>query len=85
MRPIVVGEIERGVRCVLQRIVVLRHAARFDVADFRPDRNHGVAKPVEFRLRFRFRRFDHQCAGHREAHRRRVEAVVDQPLGNIVD
>ena len=33
----------------------------------------------------RLGRLDHQRAGHRERHRRRVEAVVDQPLGDVVD
>ena len=30
-------------------------------------------------------RLDHQRAGDRERHRRRVEAVVDEPLGDVVD
>jgi hypothetical protein len=40
---------------------------------------------VELVLRFRFGRLDHQRARHREAHRRRVEAEVDQALGDVVD
>ena len=36
-------------------------------------------------LRFAFGRLDHQRAGDREAHRRRMESVVDQPLGDVVD
>jgi hypothetical protein len=31
----------------------------------------------------RFGRLDHDRAGHREAHRRRVEAVVHQALGDV--
>ena len=34
---------------------------------------------------FRFGRLDHQRARHRKAHGRRVEAVVDQALGDVVD
>ena len=32
----------------------------------------------------RFGRLDHQRARHREAHRRRVEAVVHEPLGDVL-
>ena len=80
-----VGKIARGVRRVLQRIVIFRQAAGFDVADFRSDRNHSVAKAVKLRLRFRFRRFDHQRTRDGEAHGRCMETIVDQPFGNIVD
>ncbi len=33
----------------------------------------------------RFRRLDHQRAGDRPAHGRRVEAAIDQALGDVVD
>jgi hypothetical protein len=45
----------------------------------------GVAEAVELGEVLALGRLDHQRAGHREAHRRRVEAVVDQPLGDVVD
>ncbi len=50
-----------------------------------PDRDHGIAEAVELRLQFGFGRLDHQRARHREAHGRGVEAVVDQPLGDVID
>ena len=48
-----------------------------------PDRDHRVAEPIELLLRFALGRLDHQRARHRERHRRRVEAVVHQPLGHV--
>ena len=51
----------------------------------RADRDHRVAEPVELAEVLGLGRLDHQRAGHRERHRRRVEAVVDQPLGDVVD
>ena len=49
------------------------------------DGDHRLAEAVELGQRLALGRLDHQRAGHREAHRRRVEAVVDQPLGDVVD
>src|SRR5262245_45063880 len=46
--PLVVGEIERGMRRVLERIVTLRHAPRLYLPDFLPDGDHGVAETVDF-------------------------------------
>jgi hypothetical protein len=45
--------------------------------------DHRGDEAVEFGLRFRFGRLDHDRAGHREADRRRVEAVVHQALGDV--
>ncbi|MPL94939.1 hypothetical protein SDC9_41102 [bioreactor metagenome] len=73
------------VRGAAQRAVLGADAARGDVVDLGPDRLHRGDEAVKLGLGFRFRRFDHQRAGHRPAHRRRVEAVVDQPLRDVVD
>ena len=46
---------------------------------------HGIAKAVEFSLRLRLRRLDHQGSGNRPAHGWRMEAAIDEPLGDVVD
>ncbi len=58
---------------------------RADLVDLGADRDHRVAEPVELAQVLALGRLDHQGAGHRERHRRRVEAVVDEPLGDVVD
>ena len=83
--PFFVDEIERSMRRIFERIVALWHASCFDLSDLLPDCDHGVAETVDLRFRFRFGRLDHQCAGHWKAHGRRMEAVVDQALCNVVD
>ena len=68
-------------------------AASFDLSK-RPSSTSAISSRIAImasqkrsssRLRFRFGRLDHQRARHRKAHGRRVEAVVDQPLGDVVD
>ncbi len=73
------------VRGVSQRRGFDLPAAIFDLGDLAPDRDHGVAKTIQLGLRFGFGRLDHQRARHRKAHGRRMKAVVDQPLCDIVD
>src|SRR5262245_38761846 len=83
--PLFVGKVERSMRRIFQRVVAPRHAPRFDLPDFLPDCNHGVAETVDLRFRFRFCRLDHQCAGDRKAHGRRMEAIVDQAFCDVMD
>ena len=45
--------------------------------------DHRVAEAIELGFVFALGGFDHQRAGHRERDRRRVEAVVDEPLRDI--
>ena len=71
-------------RRVHQRVVIRRPDAFLDLLDLAGNGKHRVAEPVDFGDRFRFRRLDHQCSGHRERHGRRVEAEIDQPLGDIL-
>ena len=85
VRPVVGGHRGRRVRRVLQRIVGAVERALLDRADLVADRDHRVDEAVELGLRLALGRLDHQRAGDREAHRRRVEAVVDQPLRDVVD
>ena len=61
------------------------HSPASIAADLVADRDHRVAEAVELAEVLALGRLDHQRAGHREAHRRCVEAVVDQPLRHVVD
>ncbi len=84
MGPGVRGDHRGRVRRVFQRIVGPVDAPLFDVPDFRADRDHRLHEAVQLGLRLRFGRFDHQRAGHRERHGRRVQPVVHQPLGHVL-
>ena len=74
-----------GVRRAAQRGVLGAPLPRADPVDLGPDRDHRVAEPVDLGEVLGLGRLDHQRAGDRERHRRRVEAVVDEPLGDVVD
>ena len=67
-----------------ERVVLDRPGSVADGGDLGGDLDHGVAEAVELAQRFRFGRFDHQGPGDRERHRGGVEAVVDQPLGDVL-
>ena len=73
------------VGCMFQRIVIFIHAAFLNFPNFVTNRNHRFTKTIDFFFGFRLGRFDHQCAWNRKVHGRRVKAVIDKPLGNIVD
>ena len=74
-----------GVRRMAQRTVADRPFAGRHPVDLGGDRDHRVAEAIELAQRLALGRLDHQGAGHREAHRRRMEPVVHQPLGDVVD
>src|SRR5215831_5629524 len=84
-RPIVVrkvlGRVRRQPKCRSRD----RDFARLDLGDLLADRDHGIAEPVELLLRFGFCRLDRQGARDWKAHRRSMEAVVDEAFGNIID
>ena len=61
------------------------HSPAADLVDLGADRDHRLAERVDLGQALALGRLHHQRAGHREAHRRRVEAVVGQPLGDVVD
>ena len=61
------------------------HSPDADAVDLGADRDHRVDEPVELGEVLGLGRLDHQRARDRERHRRRVEAVVDEPLGDVVD
>ena len=48
------------------------------------DRDHRVAEPVQFRLGLALGRFDHEGPRDREGKGRRVKAVIDQTLRDIL-
>jgi hypothetical protein len=72
------------VRGVAQRVVGPVVLPGGDLLDLGADGDHRVDEAVELALVLALGRLDHQRAGDREAHRRGVEAEVDQPLGDVV-
>ena len=80
-----VRQVQNAVRSIPQKVAFPWRSPLFDRSYLPTDRNHRLAEPVDFRERFRFRRLDHQRTGHRKAHGRRMETVVDEPLGDVVD
>ncbi|CUH41249.1 hypothetical protein RUM4293_00117 [Ruegeria atlantica] len=70
---------------VFQRVVLRVDLAVDDVLRFGPDGQHGVAEAVQLILGFRLGWLDHQGAGHRPGHGGRVEAGINQTLGDVVD
>ena len=51
----------------------------------RADADHRVDEAVDLAQVLRLGRLDHERAGDGEAHRRRVQAEVDQALGDVLD
>ena len=84
MRPFSPGQRVRGVRRMLERVVVPGPGAALDLRDLGADRDHRGDEAVELDERLALGGLDHQRAGHRKAQRRRVEAVVDEPLGDVL-
>ncbi|CSL98476.1 Uncharacterised protein [Shigella sonnei] len=82
MRPLG-DQFALNVRRVHQRVIFQRPDSGFHLVNFCADSQHRVDKAIQFHFAFRFSRFNHQRTRHRERHRRRVETVVDQALGNI--
>nr|GEU28245.1 hypothetical protein [Tanacetum cinerariifolium] len=82
--PHVGGQHFGRVRREFQRVVQLVEFAAFHLGDLVADGDHGVDEAVHLHFRFAFRRLDHQGAGYREAHGRRMETEVHQALGHIL-
>ena len=80
----VAGDIRQGVRRVVQWIVLGAPLALFDPRDLVADGQHGVDETIQFGFGLAFGRLDHQGAGHREGHGRRMETEIHQPLGDIL-
>ncbi len=83
MQPFLGQQHLGGVRRVLQDVVVTVAFAAFDLRDLFADGDHRVDETVQFGHAFGFGRLDHQRAGHRKAHRGRMEAVIHQALGDV--
>ena len=73
----------RGVRCVLQDVVSPIGPPAHHLINLSANLNHRLAEAIELRLVLTLGRLDHESAGHRERHRRRVEAVIHQAFRDI--
>src|SRR6266511_2935950 len=56
--PFLVGDIKSRLRRVAQRRIGDGEAAVLDLLNLTANGDHGVAEPIQLRLRFRFRRLD---------------------------
>ena len=83
--PVVARDVLGGVRRVHERVVVGGPLARRRPGRSRRGSRSSRRRSGRARRVLRLRRLDHQRAGDGERHRRRVEAVVDQALGDVVD
>ena len=71
-------------RGVAQRVVVRRPQAHADLVDLLPDGDHGVTEAIQLGEVLALGGLDHERAGDRERHGRRVQAVVGEPLGDVI-
>mmetsp|Transcript_2617 Transcript_2617/g.7893 ORF Transcript_2617/g.7893 Transcript_2617/m.7893 type:complete len:987 (-) Transcript_2617:315-3275(-) len=69
---------------MLEHVIVLVGGTVLDLPDLLPDAEQRIAEPVELGLRLGLRRFDHEGSSDGPAHRWGVEAIVDEPLGDIL-
>src|SRR5438477_624634 len=60
-----------------------RPPAGLDLPALLADRDERVAEPIQLLLRLALGRLDHERPGHGERYRRRMESVVDDPLGDV--
>src|SRR5690349_11462405 len=74
-----------GVGGIDERVVVGGPDGFCDAVDLSLDGDHGVAEAIQLGEVFAFGGLDHEGAGDRERHRGRVQAVVGEPLGDVVD
>ena len=72
-------------RGIHERIVVLWPFARHHLLGFIGDAVHREDEAFDLPQILRFGRLNHEGARNGEAHGRRVETVVDETLGDIVD
>src|SRR6266542_3482219 len=63
MSPLIGRNGARGVRRMLERVVLPIHPPLLDLADLRADRDEGITQAIEFGLRLAFCRLNHQRPG----------------------
>ena len=85
MVPLVGQGVRGRVRRVLEHVVGLVGPARFDGAISSRMAIMASQKRSSSGLAFALGGLDHQRAGHGEGHGGRVEAVVHQALGDVLD
>eukprot|EP00955_Chlamydomonas_euryale_P024570 258863-Chlamydomonas_euryale.AAC.3 len=83
--PLLARHDRGGVRRMHKHVVGLVRLAHLHLADLLADRDERVAEAVELILGLGLRRLNHERARHRPRHCRRVEAVVDEALGDVLD
>src|SRR5687767_14286426 len=75
----------KGVRSILQDVVLAVRGTGLDLPDLLPYGDHRVAEAVQLRERFTFCRLYHQRPRHRKRDCRRVEPVIHQALRYVLD
>ena len=85
MAPITRGQSLRRMRGVDQRIVTRVGFAVNHRLHFAVDGDEGVTEAIELGEGFTLRGFDHKRARDRPAHGWGVKAIIDQPLGGVLD
>src|SRR5439155_29668 len=82
--PRVGDDVFQRVRCIREQVVAARLRPVLHLADLLADRDQRVAEAVQLFLRLALCGLDHQGARDRERDRRRMEAVVDDALRDVV-
>ena len=85
MFPAIRGDHVGRVRRVLQHIVAAVHFPGFDGVDLGVNGDQGVTEAVQLGLGFAFGGLDHHCARNGPGNRWRMETVIHQSLGHILD
>lgn len=83
IRAVASNDIVHRVRRHLEHVALARRLALLNLADLLADADQRLDEAVQLLLGLGLGRLDHERVGHGPAHRRRVEAVVLQTLGNV--
>mmetsp|Transcript_15495 Transcript_15495/g.27429 ORF Transcript_15495/g.27429 Transcript_15495/m.27429 type:complete len:263 (-) Transcript_15495:973-1761(-) len=82
--PSVSHHLRCGVRRIHQRVVVCGPLPTFHLADLLANGDEGVDEAVQLRLALALRGLDHERARDGPRHGRRVEAIIDHALRNVL-
>src|SRR5210317_83035 len=85
MWPFIRGDSFDCIGCIPKNGIVGRTLAIFDRSDFLANGDHGITEAIEFSQWFAFCRLNHQSACDWPTHCWRMEPVVNQSLGDIID